>query len=64
MTKQRKRLINFLAAFKAMSLVVGASAYISDHEHITFWVLVLGAGLDETIKFIKKDIQLEENESI
>ena len=59
MTKQAKRIINLLTALKAMSLVVGASAYVSDHEHITFWVLVIGAGIDETIKFIKKDIKLE-----
>lgn len=62
MTKQRRRLINVLTAFKAMSLVIGASAYVSDHEHITFWVLVVGAGLDETVKFIKKDIQLVQND--
>ncbi len=64
MTKQRKRLINFLSALKAISLVAGASAYVSDHKHITFWVLVVGAGFDEAIKFIKKDIKLDDNETI
>jgi len=64
MTRAKKRFINVLTAFKAMSLVIGTSAYLSHHEHITFWVLVVGAGIDETIKLIKKDIQLIENESI
>ena len=58
MPKKRTRLINLLKAFKAISLVAGASAYVSDHEHITFWVLVVGAALDEAIKFLVKDIEL------
>ena len=58
MTLKRKRFINFLTALKGVVLVGGASAYITDHEHITFWVLVAGAGIDEAIKFVKKDIQI------
>lgn len=60
MTLQRKRLINLLTALKGIILVGGASAYITDHEHITFWVLVSGAGIDEAIKFFKKDIEITE----
>lgn len=59
MTIKRERLINLLTALKGIVLVGGASAYITDHEHITFWVLVSGAGIDEAIKFFKKDIKLE-----
>jgi len=60
MTLKRKRLINLLAALKGIVLISGASAYITDHEHITFWVMILGAGIDETIKYFKKDIKLDE----
>ena len=60
MTIKRKRLINLLTALKGIILVAGASAYITDHEHITFWVLVSGAGIDEAIKYFKKDIELDE----
>ena len=56
--KKRKRLINFIKALKGIILIAGASAYISDHEHITFWVLMCGAVMDETIKFLTKDIEL------
>lgn len=58
MTLKRKRLINFLTALKGVVLVGGASAYITDHEHITFWVLVSGAAIDEAIKYLKRDIQI------
>lgn len=60
MTIKTKRLINFLSALKGIVLVGGASAYITEHEHITFWVLVSGAGIDEAIKYFKKDIELIE----
>jgi len=62
MTLKRKRLINLLAALKGIVLISGASAYITDHEHITFWVMILGAGIDEAIKFLKKDIKIIEEE--
>jgi len=58
MTLKRKRLINLLIALKGVILVIGASAYMTSHEHITFWVLVSGAGIDEAIKFFKKDIEI------
>ena len=60
MTVKRKRIINLLIAMKGVVLVGGASAYITDHEHITFWVLVCGAGIDEAIKYLKKDIEIIE----
>ena len=63
MTLKRKRIINLLAALKGIVLIGGASAYITNHEHITFWVLVLGAGIDETIKYLKKDIELDKKQS-
>ena len=63
MTLKRKRIINLLSALKGIVLIGGASAYITNHEHITFWVLVLGAGIDETIKYLKKDIELDKNQS-
>ena len=62
MTKKRKRLINFLTALKGVLLVGGASAYITEHKHITFWVFVAGAGIDEAIKFVKKDIKIIEEQ--
>ena len=63
MTLKRKRIINLLSALKGIVLIGGASAYITNHEnheHITFWVLIVGAGIDETIKYLKKDIELDE----
>ena len=47
-------------ALKGTILVAGASAYITQHEHITFWVLIGGAAIDELIKFLQKDIELDE----
>ena len=63
MTLKRKRIINLLSALKGIVLIGGASAYITNHEHITFWVLIVGAGIDETIKYLKKDIELDKNQS-
>lgn len=60
MTKRKRRLINFLMALKGTILVAGASAYITQHEHITFWVLIGGAAIDEVIKFLQKDIKIDE----
>lgn len=54
-----KRLINFLTAIKGVILIVGTSAYLTDHEDITFWVLVTGAALDESIKFFRKELQIK-----
>ena len=62
MTLKRKRIINLLSALKGIVLIGGASAYITNHEHITFWVLIVGAGIDETIKYLKKDIELDKRQ--
>lgn len=62
MPKLTKRIINLLTAFKGVFLVAGSAAYITDHEHLTFWVLIGGAGLDEAIKFFTKELEIKLNE--
>ena len=62
MPVRTKRIINLLTAFKGVIVVAGSAAYITEHEHITFWVLIGGAGLDEAIKFFNKELEMKLNE--
>ena len=63
MPKTTKRIINVLTAFKGVIVVAGSLAYVTEHEHVTFWVLVSGAALDESIKFFQKELKIKLDEN-
>lgn len=48
-----------MTSLKGVFLVAGSSAYVMDYPNVTFWVLIVGAILDEGIKFLNKDLKLE-----
>lgn len=62
MPVRTKRIINLLTAFKGVFLVAGSAAYITEHEHLTFWVLIGGAALDEAIKLFRKELKIKLDE--
>ena len=61
MPKNIKRIISLLTSLKAIIGVLGVSTYLMHHEKIAFWILVSDSIIDESIKFLTKEIELKKD---
>jgi len=47
-----KKLIPIINSLKSLTVLLAGSAYIQGKENLTFYIMIAGWALDETLKFI------------